>query len=136
MAFGSFDIRTVFATAGAHSGSATYYAHSNSDTTGATAAISQSYVFIPDCTSIDCWAWVAASRAAGTGTTRVSVLVDDAQCGSTAEMQGMNGWTRVGGRVVVTGDSHTFVVVAMSYDGPGDEGWSVWVDDVGLEVWC
>jgi hypothetical protein len=41
-------------------------------------------------------------------------------------MQGVNGWTRVGGRVVVTGDSHTFVVATMSYDGPGNEGWSGW----------
>lgn len=49
------------------------------------------------------------------------VSVDGMQCGDAVGMQG---------------DYRLFMVSMEGAEGAGDEGWTVWVDDVGMEVVC
>jgi hypothetical protein len=64
----------------------------------------------------------------------VEVFLDEITCGSAAYL-GTNGWVKVGGKVVVKGDSHTLAIVVSS-DETGPDGSEVWVDDALVGGGC
>lgn len=69
------------------------------------------------------------------GSSRVEVFLDGQSCG--VQYLGTTGWTRIGGKVGVSGDGpvHTLAVVVES-DEAGTEGWAVWVDDLWVGPIC
>ncbi|CAO2656284.1 Nn.00g050870.m01.CDS01 [Neocucurbitaria sp. VM-36] len=129
MVSGSWSTRGIYTSAtGGHQGSNFYYAQSNS-TIDSTLTISQSNIDIANGATVECAAWLASRRPGNVGSTRVEVFLDGLSCGM--QYLGTTGWTRVGGKVSVSGDGaiHTMAVVIVS-DEAGDEGWTVWVDDL------
>ena len=67
--------------------------------------------------------------------TDVEVFLDGVSCGQTTLGVGDPQWKRIGSRVKVTGTGNgmgsTIAIVATS-ESAGEEGWEVWVDDVGV----
>jgi hypothetical protein len=135
MGFGAWSTRGIYTSSeGGHDGRNFFYGHSNATIGQATTTVSQSGLNIPAGTTVDCSAWIASSRPGNVGATRVEVFLDGVTCGGVGWF-GSNGWEKVGGQVQVQGDSHTLAVVASS-DGAGEDGWSVWIDDVWVGVGC
>lgn len=101
---------------------------------GSIMSVSQSELYISSGTTVVCEAWVATRRPGNIGSTSISVYVDDQVCGGEVKLAN-SGWTKVGGKVKVNGDSHSFVVV-VSTDTTGPEGSMTWVDDALMGVGC
>ncbi|KAH7394013.1 hypothetical protein DE146DRAFT_633937 [Phaeosphaeria sp. MPI-PUGE-AT-0046c] len=136
MAFGSWAQRGIYTSAeGGHSGRNFYFAQSNATVAQTTLTLSQSEVSIQAGTTVDCSVWVSSNRPGNVGSTRVEVFLDEVTCGSAVYM-GTNGWTKVGGSVVVgSGETHTMsVVIANGETGP--EGSKVWIDDAVVGAGC
>jgi hypothetical protein len=136
MHFGSWAQYGVYTSSeGGHSHSRNfYYARSNASVSDATMTLSQSGLNISSGTTVECSAWVASSRPGNVGSTRVEVFLDQVTCGSPAYL-GTNGWQKVGGSVVVSGDSHTLAIVVSS-DETGPDGSEIWVDDGIVGTGC
>lgn len=135
MVSGSWAERGVRTSAdGGHEGHNFYWGRSNATVQDVTLTLSQSELSIPSGTTVDCSAWVASSRPGNIGATRVEVFLDGITCGSPMYF-GTSGWAKVGGKVVVSGDSHTLAIVIVS-DEAGPEGGLVWVDEASLEYGC
>jgi hypothetical protein len=128
----AWSTRGVFANPFTHSGTHHYYAHSTS-TVDSTLTISQTGLNAAVGSMVDCYAWVAGKRSEGV--TSIEVFLDEVSCGKTTLGVGREEWKRVGSQVRVngTGDGmgSTIAIVATS-ESAGDEGWEVWVDDVGV----
>lgn len=84
---------------------------------------------------MECAAWVASRRPGNVGSTRVEVFLDGHSCG--LAYLGTTGWTRVAGKVNVSGDGaiHTIAVVAVS-DEASEEGWHIWLDNMSVGAGC
>ena len=127
----AWSTRGVFANYFTHDGTYHYYAHATS-TVEATLTLSQSSVNAPVGGTVDCYAWVAGARSEGE--TRVEVFLDGVSCGVVQLGVGDGGWKRVGSKVKVNGTGNgmgsTIAVVATSMSA-GEDGWEVWIDDVG-----
>ncbi|KAF1843867.1 uncharacterized protein K460DRAFT_289919 [Cucurbitaria berberidis CBS 394.84] len=135
MVSGSWSTRGVYTSSGGgHHGSNFYYGQSNS-TIDSTLTLSQSEINIPNGATVECAAWIASRRPGNVGSSRVEVFLDGQSCGT--EYLGTTGWTKVGGKVGVSGDGavHTLAVVVVS-DEAGEEGWAVWVDDLWVGIGC
>ncbi|KAH7378842.1 hypothetical protein BKA66DRAFT_571625 [Pyrenochaeta sp. MPI-SDFR-AT-0127] len=135
MVSGSWATRGVYTSGGGgHQGSNFYYGHSNS-TVDSTLTISQSSISIPNGGQVECAAWVASRRPGNIGSTRVEIFLDGQTCG--IGYLGTTGWTRIAGKVSVSGDGavHTLAVVAIS-DEASEEGWQFWLDDLSVGVGC
>ena len=128
----AWSTRGVFENFFTHSGTHHYYAHSTS-TVDSTLTLSQTNINTSVGTTVDCYAWVAGKRTEGM--TDVEVFLDGVSCGQTTLGVGDPQWKRVGSRVRVTGTGNgmgsTIAIVATS-GSAGEEGWEVWVDDVGV----
>lgn len=138
---GSFtSTRGVYTSAGGgRSGANFYYALSNASVE-ASLTVSQTGFGIDGGNgrggdgSVDCSAWVASRRPGNVGSTRVEVFLDGVSCG--LQYLGTSGWTKVGGRVKPGPEStHTVAVVFIS-DQAGEEGWSLWLDDIVVGQGC
>lgn len=128
----AWSTRGVFANPFTHSGTHHYYAHSTS-TVDSTLTISQTGINTSVGSMVDCYAWVAGKRSEGV--TSIEVFLDGVSCGKTTLGVGKEEWKRVGSQVRVNGTGNgmgsTIAIVATS-ESAGDEGWEVWVDDVGV----
>lgn len=136
MAFGSWAQRGIYTSAeGGHSGRNFYYAQSNATVAETTLTLSQSDVSVQAGSTVDCSVWVSSNRPGNVGSTRVEVFLDQVTCGNPVYM-GTNGWMKVGGSVVVSGEkTHTLsVVIANGETGP--EGSQVWIDDAVIGGGC
>ncbi|KAF3005006.1 hypothetical protein E8E13_008710 [Curvularia kusanoi] len=116
-----------------HSGNYAYYAHSLA-TTPSSLSLSQSGLDISVGKTVDCYAWVRGKRS--TGVMNVEVWLDGVRCGVEVELgAGEEEWVRVGGEVEVLGGvdgTGSSVAVVVSGEGSGEEGWEVWIDDLGV----
>ncbi|KAH7095039.1 hypothetical protein FB567DRAFT_19292 [Paraphoma chrysanthemicola] len=134
MAFGSWAQRGVYTSAsGGHEGRNFYFGRSNATVASSSLNLSQSGLKIPAGTTVDCSTWVATDRPGNVGNTHVELFVDEQSCGGV--YLGTTGWTKVGGKVMVSGDSHTFSIIAVSSE-TGPEGGAIWVDDAVLGTNC
>lgn len=128
----AWSTRGVFANPFTHSGTHHYYAHSAS-TIESTLTLSQSGISAPVGSSVECYAWLASKR--NEGVTSVEVFLDGVSCGTMAFDGSVRGYRRVGGSVGVIGGvagmGSTIAIVATS-ESAGEEGWEVWIDDVGV----
>ena len=128
----AWSTRGVFANPFTHGGTHHYYARATS-TIASSLTLSQSELDAPVGGTVDCYAWVAGKRSEGV--TRVEVFLDGVSCGAAQLGVGEGGWKRVGSKVKVAGGvsgmGSTLAVVATSQSA-GQEGWEVWVDDVGV----
>ncbi|KAH6637464.1 hypothetical protein C7974DRAFT_141735 [Boeremia exigua] len=124
--------RGVFSDSFTHGGTHHYYAHASS-AVSSSFTLSQSGISAPAGHTVDCYAWVAGRRSEGV--TMIEVFLDGVSCGTAQLGTGERRWERVGSRVRVggnaTGMGSTIAVVATS-KAAGDDGWDLWVDDVGV----
>jgi hypothetical protein len=135
MGFGSWAQRGIYTSnEGGHEGRNFYFGQSNASVADATMTLSQSNLSIPSGTTVDCSTWVASNRPGNRGSTRVEVFLDEVTCGSAVYL-GTSGWVKVGGKMVVSGDSHTLAIVVVS-DEAGPEGGQTWVDDALVGMGC
>jgi hypothetical protein len=135
MAFGSWAQRGVYTSAnGGAEGRNFYFGQSNATIADATLTLSQSGLAIPAGTTVDCSTWVASNRPGNMGSTRVEVFLDEQTCGSAVYL-GTTGWTKVGGKIKVSGESHTLAIVVVS-DESGPEGGLIWIDDAVVGIGC
>ncbi|KAF3047645.1 hypothetical protein E8E12_011159 [Didymella heteroderae] len=109
-----------------------YYAHAVS-TVESSLTMSQSGIMLPVGSTVDCHTWVAGSRSENV--TTVTVFLDGVTCGTLELKPGDDDWHRVGSKVKVVGGvpgaGSTMAVVAMS-KGAGDDGWDIYIDDMGV----
>jgi len=135
MGFGSWAHRGVYTQAsGGHDGRNFYWGQSNATVAEATLTLSQSELSIPSGTTIECSAWVASDRPGNVASTGVEVFMDGVTCGNAVNL-GTNGWVKVGGKITVSGDSHTYTIVVIS-DTTGPQGSQIWVDDAVVGTGC
>ncbi|KAF2623438.1 hypothetical protein BU25DRAFT_424943 [Macroventuria anomochaeta] len=128
----AWSTRGVFANPFTHQGTHYYYAHATS-TVESTLTLSQSGLNAPVGATVDCYAWVAGKR--GEGVTRIEVILDGVSCGASQFNVGEDGWKKVGGKVKVIGgvpETGSTLAIVVTSKSAGDEGWEVWVDDVGV----
>ncbi|KAL6705286.1 hypothetical protein ACN47E_007096 [Coniothyrium glycines] len=137
MLTGSFtDQRGIYtSSSGGHSGANFYYAHGNSSV-DATLTLSQSGFAIGSAApgEMECSTWVASRRPGNVGSTRVEVFLDGISCGT--QYLGTTGWTKVGGKVKPSSDQTHTIAIVVNSDEAGDQGWSLWVDDVTVGQGC
>lgn len=135
MGFGSWAARGVYTQAsGGHDGRNFYWGQSNATAAESTLSVSQSELQIPSGTTVECSVWVASNRPGNVASTAFEVFLDGVTCGTAINL-GTTGWVKVGGKLAVSGDSHTFTVVVSS-DTTGPQGSQVWIDDAVLGAGC
>jgi hypothetical protein len=133
--FGSWIERSVMTSAqGGHDGKYYYFGQSNAVVSHTSFTLSQSGLSISAGTTVDCSAWVASDRLGNVGSTSVQLFINEASCGGPVYL-GTNPWVKVGGKVTVDQDSHTFSIVVIS-DVTGSDGSKTWVDDAFVGMGC
>lgn len=129
----AWSTRGVFANPFTHSGTHHYYAKATS-TVDSSFTLSQSSIDVPVGSTVDCYAWVASKRSEGV--TRIEVFLDGISCGAGQLGVAEQGWKRVGGKVKVVGTGNgmpgSTIAVVVTSKIAGDEGWELWLDDVGV----
>jgi hypothetical protein len=150
--FGPWAQRGVYtSTQGGHDSKSSYLGQSGALVSQTTLTLSQSGLFIPAGTTVDCSAWVASIRPGNVGNMGVELFVDEMSCGAPVSF-GTNSWIKVcripmmacklcsmylqvNGKATVSQDSHTFSIVVFS-DVNGPEGSTTWVDDAFVGMGC
>jgi hypothetical protein len=94
--FGPWAKRGVFTSAqGGHNSRQFYLANSDATVSHGTIALSQSGLYIPAGTTVDCSVWVASNHQGDSSNTSVQLFIDEVSCGAPVPLS-THPWIKVG----------------------------------------